>query len=573
MTTRGGWVRPAASALVALAAGCLVVFVALPLGVLVARTFGLPDAPSLDAISVALSSRNGAAIGNTLLCSLGATLVALAWGAPLAFLVERTDVAGRRALAALALVPLAVPPYLLAMAALALVSPRAGLVGRALAEAGLEFPIYGRFGIALVLGVSFSPLVVLKTRAALARMDASLEEAARTSGAAPLRALLDHTLPLALPSVLASGALAFVGAAAAFGVPALLGSTAEPSVPVVTTRIATALQVGTPAATREALGLSLALAFVAGLAFAAPALANKNVVVVTGKAPRPARLSLGRARAPVSAWVWLIGTALVIAPLVALIVQAFTLRQGAALSLENVGVDHLRDVLARSEVAPAAVRSILLATGASFLCVVLGTAIVVAGRRLRLRSMRGLSALTELAYAIPGTVLAVALILAFSRDVRVVVLERATFTLALAGTSALLLVAYAVKYAALALRGADEALAQIHPSLEEAARTSGAAPARAFLDATLPLLRAHLLAAGLAIFLPTLTELTMSVLLVAPGTSTLGTVLFQLNDYGDPQEAAALAAWLVAAVLVGQAISSRIGAGAEGARGGGGMRG
>lgn len=569
MTTPSRLVRPAAALLVATAAACLVIFVALPLGILLGRTLGLPETPSLDALAVALSSRNAAAIGNTIICSVGAALFALAWGAPLAFLVERTDVHGRRALGGLALVPLAVPPYLLAMAALALLSPRAGIVGRVLAEVGLELPIYGRPGIALVLGVAFSPLVVLKTRAALARMDASLEEAARTSGASPLRALVDHTLPLALPSVLASGALAFVGAAAAFGVPALLGSTAEPVVPVVTTRIATALQVGTAAATREALGLSCALAAVAALAFAAPALANKNVVVVTGKAPRPARLSLGRARAPVSAIVWSLGAVLVVAPLVALVVQAFTLRQGAPLSSDNVGVDHLRDVLLRSEVAPAAVRSLVLAAGASVLCVVLGTAVVVAGRRLKLRAMRGLGALTELAYAIPGTVLAVALVLTFSRDVRVVVLERATFTLALAGTTALLLVAYAVKYAALALRGADEALAQIHPSLEEAARTSGAAPARAFFDATLPLLKAHLLAAGLAIFLPTLTELTMSVLLVAPGTSTLGTVLFQLNDYGDPQEAAALAAWLVAAVLCGQAISSRIGRGADGAGGGG----
>lgn len=545
--------------LIAVATAALVVFAGLPLVVLLARALGLPDGPSLEAVGVALAGRNAVAVGNTLLCAAGATAVALLWGAPVAFLVERTDLAGRRALGALALVPLAIPPYLLGMAALALLSPRVGLVGALLHDLGLTFPIHGRLGIALVLGVAFSPLVVLKTRSALARMDASLEEAARIAGASPLRALADHTLPLAMPSVLGGAVLVFVAAAAAFGVPALLGTPADPPVFVVTTRIATALQVGTDAAMREALGLACVLAVLGALAFAGPALARRDVVVVTGKAPRPARLALGAARLPVSAAAWTLAGALVVLPLTALLVQALQVRQGGGLQLDNLGIDHLRDVLTRRELGPAALRSAWSAGGAALVCVVLGTAVVVARRRLRAPGARALSALAELAYAVPGTVLAVGLILTFALEVRVVLFEQVTLALALASSSAMLLVAYAVKYASLALRGADEALAQIHPSLEEAARTSGAPPTRAFLDATLPLLRGHLAAAGLAIFLPALTELTMSVLLVAPGTSTLGTVLFELNDYGDPQEAAALAAWLVVAVLAGHAISARLG--------------
>lgn len=536
----------------------LAVFAGLPLAVLVARALGLPEGLSLDALRAALQGSNTGAVVNTLVCSAGSAVFAVLWGAPVAFLVERTDIAGRRALGALAIIPLAIPPYLLAMAAIALLGPRVGLVGAPLARLGLEVPLFGHLGIALTLGVTFSPLVVLKVRAALAHMDASLEEAARIAGASPARALWDHTLPLVLPSVLSSSVLVFVAAAASFGVPALLGSVADPPVHVVTTRIATALQVGSPAALREALGLSCVLAAVGAVAFAGPALARTGVVVVTGKAPRPARLELGRARAMASAGTWALALALVVAPLGALALQALMLRQGAGLGMDNLGTTHVWDVLSRRELGPAALRSLGLAAGAALVCVALGTAVVVAARRLRLRSMRALTALAELAYAVPGTVLAVALILTFALEVRLIVLERVTFTLALAGTSALLFVAYAVKYAALAVRGADEALGQLHPSLEEAARTAGAPPTRAFLDATLPLLRGHLAAAALAIFLPTLTELTMSVILVAPGTSTLGTILFELNDYGDPQEAAALATWLMVAVLCGHMVSTRL---------------
>jgi iron(III) transport system permease protein len=254
---------------------------------------------------------------------------------------------------------------------------------------------------------------------------------------------------------------------------------------------------------------------------------------------------------------WATAGVLVVLPVVSLLLQGITLRVGDGLRPANLGLHHVLDVLGRAEVRAAAATSATLAGAAALVIVALAVVVVVARRRssgLPARALRVVTGLMELAYALPGTVVAVAMVLTFSPQLRVIVLERVTFTLALGGTTALLLLAYVVKEAALGFRAVDEALDQLHPSLEEAARIAGAGPVRAFVDVTLPLLRAHLVAAAVAVALPCFTELTMSVLLQAPGTSTLGVVLFSLYEYGDPQEAMALAATLVVVALLGQVV-------------------
>jgi iron(III) transport system permease protein len=152
-------------------------------------------------------------------------------------------------------------------------------------------------------------------------------------------------------------------------------------------------------------------------------------------------------------------------------------------------------------------------------------------------------------YAVPGTVLALGLLVAFSRDVRFIFLDRAAFVLALGNTVWMLLVAWTVKHLAFGVRNASEGLARIDGSLPESARVFGAPPGRAFFDATLPQLRAPLAAAFTLTFLTCVTELTLAVLLVPSGRDTLGTLLFELQSYADPASAAVIACAFVALVL------------------------
>jgi iron(III) transport system permease protein len=548
--------RPNAVAVASVVVGVVLVAVVIfvvvvPLAVMAAAVFGLPAHPSLAAVLAILEPQNRAALFNSMTIAVAGTVVAAVVGVPAAIVVERTNVVGGRVLGALFALPLAVPPYLLAFAFRAAYDDRIGLWRWPSVVFG---DIDSASGVALVLGTAFMPVVFLRVRATLQAIDGALEEAARVAGASALRALLDVTVPLVRPAVVSSLVLVFVACAAAYGVPVLLGLAADPPVVVVTARIAVALQ-GGGQGVNDALGLSVALAGMAGLAFAVPALMSRGVAVVTGKAHRATQLSLGRVRLLVSGVVWGIAVAVVVAPLGALMLQGVTKRAGDAVSATNLSLHHVADVLARPEVRAATLTSLGLSVAAAGIIVAVALAIVVTRRRsvgVTVGALRVTGSLMELAYALPGTVVAVALILTFAAELRLVVLDKVTFVLALGGTVAMLLVAYVVKYAALGLRAADEALDQLHPSLEEAARIAGATPMRAFIDVTLPLLRAHLVAAAVAVALPCFTELTMSVLLQAPGTNTLGVVLFSLYEYGDPQEAMALAAVLVVVMLLGQ---------------------
>ncbi|WNZ61915.1 ABC transporter permease subunit [Myxococcus sp. MxC21-1] len=244
---------------------------------------------------------------------------------------------------------------------------------------------------------------------------------------------------------------------------------------------------------------------------------------------------------------------LVLLPLGAILLTSLQRSFGAALTWETLTLTHWAGVLLEPRTLHATGRSVLLAAGAGVLVCGLGLAAAVLRRELR-RLGTGVEALAVWPYAVPGTVLALALLLAFSRDLRFILLDRVAFVLALAHTPWLLLIAYVAKYLALGARNSEEALAQLDASLTEAARVSGAGPWRAFVDAPLPLLRPALTAAFVLAFLACATEITMSVLLVPAGTEVLGTLLFELQSYADPAAAAVLACAFIALVVVGQAL-------------------
>lgn len=190
----------------------------------------------------------------------------------------------------------------------------------------------------------------------------------------------------------------------------------------------------------------------------------------------------------------------------------------------------------------------MLAVGAGLLVVALGLAGALLRRALP-RLGKVVEPLAVWPYAVPGTVLAIALLIAFSRDLRFVFADRVAIVLALAHTSWLLLIAYVGKYLALGAQNSAEALAQVDPSLAEAARVSGAGPVRAFRDSVFPVLRPALGAAFLLTFLVCATEITMSVLLVPAGQEVLGSLLFELQSYADPSAASVLACAFVLLVL------------------------
>lgn len=495
----------------------------------------------------------GGALGNTLLIATGAAVLAFILGTPLALVLQRTDLPLRGAFTVLFTLPSAVPAFIWGMGWLSLASPRAGYLNRLFG--GDAFDIYGPAGIAFVEGVSGLPLVLLAGAAALRRVDPAMEEAARVCGASTPRALLTTTLPLALPSLLSGAVMVFLMAASSFGVPYLLGVSASPPTRVLTTRIYELVLMGGDEGLARAAQLATFLLLLAPLAMLVTWALGRagRVRLSAGKGLSSRPFPLGRARGLILGAVSLTAAGLVLLPLGAILLTSLQRSFGAALTWETLTLTHWAGVLLEPRTLHATGRSVLLAAGAGVLVCGLGLAAAVLRRGLPRLGM-GVEALAVWPYAVPGTVLALALLLAFSRDLRFILMDRVAFVLALAHTPWLLLIAYVAKYLALGARNSEEALAQLDASLTEAARVSGAGPWRAFVDAPLPLLRPALTAAFVLAFLACATEITMSVLLVPAGTEVLGTLLFELQSYADPAAAAVLACAFIALVVVGQAL-------------------
>jgi iron(III) transport system permease protein len=452
-----------------------------------------------------------------------------------------------RPLKAVFTLPTAIPPFILGMGWVSLANPKAGLLNLALGAGTLD--IYGATGIAFVLGSGGLPLVLLGTGAALSRIDSSLEEAARMSGASAARALFTVTLPLALPAALSGAALTFLYAASAFGVPYLLGVTATPPTPTLTTRIYGEVLMGASGLERAAV-LSVELLVLAALVLLASRWLTRagEVRLSSGKGLSIRRMPLGRWRGPLTALAVALAIVLVVLPLLAV---ALTSVQPVWGQWSGLTTKHWGAVLSNPRTLSAAGRSVVLALSSAALVTAFGLAIASTKRRW-------LEALSGAPYAVPGTVLALALLVAFSREVRFVAFDRVAFVLAIGNTLWMLLVAYTVKYLAFGSRNASDALAQVDPSLAEASRIFGASPARAFVDATLPQLRGALGAAFLVTFLVCMTELTLSVLLIPTGSDVLGTLLFELQSYADPGAAAVIACAFVLVLLAAQALQALV---------------
>ncbi len=539
----------------AIAVLLLLILVAFPLGVLFYRSLIHEGALSLrNYIEVFSSSRNYKPILDTVVLGFWTTVVAAALGVPLAWLVARTDLPGRRFLEITCLLPYMLPPLLGAMAWTQLFAPRGGYINQFwMSLTGGRTPllnIYSFPGMVLVMGFYTFPFVFLALRGALERMNPSLEEAARICGARSGRVALDITLPLVVPSIAAGMMLAFLYTVANFGVPALLGLRAR--IYVLTTRIYAYIHQGDITGIQLATSLSVVLLGLAGLLI----LANRWILhrhhgaaIISGKSVRPTRVELGRWRYPLALFVHLFVTLTTFAPIGALFLTSFLKAWGLPLRFSNFTLRNYQYILFEFPLTRKAIlNSLLLAVVSATAAVILGGVLAYIVIKTKVRGRQAIDTLVAFPNAIPGTVLGLAMILTWS----------GRYGVNLYNTLGILIVAYLAHYTFYAFRNTAASLVQIHPSLEEAARISGAGTVKTLRDVVFPLIRPGITAAWLLVFSPTLRELTMSVLLYGPHTPTIGVALFDLQDAGYFHIASALAVILVVVIFTTNMVMRRV---------------
>lgn len=473
---------------------------------------------------------------NTFLYAATVTLAAGALGPPLAWLVSRAEFLGRRWLREAWLFPAAIPPVLLAVGSFDLWSERGGLLAGVLPGAWIT----GLVGMSVVSTAAFLPWVIAPVAAALERSDPALEEAARMSGASAFRAFLDVGWPLARAEWLASLGLVFAATAASFGVPYFLGSLAEARVGTLTTEMVQVLSLSSDHGIGRALIVGLPLVALSLLASGVSLLFKKKGGGDLARAAQALRLPLSGVWRLAPALGWLGFGAGIVLPIVALAARATASQAAAPLTSARSAAAFAR-LFSHADAGRIFLTSIGLATVSAAAITVIGACWAL-GRRRHANARRAIAAV----YALPGTLVALGWVSVAALQVRAVILDRVTVTLALQNTFWLLALGYVSKYLIVGIDSAAAAFGRVGPTLVEAARLSGASPGRAARDVVVPLSWPALAATFALLWVTLFPELTLSVLLFGPTTATLGTWLFDLSTYTDPAQGSALALTIVA---------------------------
>ncbi len=484
----------------------------------------------------------------SLAVALGAAAFAAAAGAATAWaLLLRGGVPGGRGLVFLAVLPVLVPPQVMALGWIGAGGPSSPLL-LALDLAppiGTPNPVYGPGGMMLLLGVQGAPLVLLSIAATLRRVPGEALLAARGLGATPEAALRRVAWPLLAPALAAGAGLAYVAALGNFGVGALIGIPARYT--VLTVLIWQRLSAGGPAAIEQAAAIALLLATMAAPALVLQAMAARRAPLAGRMAFAPA--PLGPARWAVLAGVALYLGFVLLVPMAALLAAALVPAMGVEIGPDTFTLRHFAAALSPgAHTGRAFANSLLLSLGAAGLLALAALPIALALRR---RAVRAASSAADLPYALPGSCTAVAAIL---------VVLSLPWGMALYGTLGLIGIAYLARFQALALRPAAAAAARLDPLLDDAARGMGAGVWRRLVSVQLPPLAPALAAGGILVALTAVNEVTVSSLLYGPGTQTLGVLVFGLQESGQSPLAAAvscLALGLMAALMALATLAAR----------------
>jgi len=445
------------------------------------------------------------ALWASLWISLATVGLSAAIGVPLAFLFERTEFPGRRILGALVALPVVLPPLVGVIAFLFLYG-ESGFIARAIQAAfRLEespWRLAGPAAILLVHAYSMYVYFYLFTRAGLARLDASVLEAAASLGASRGRILRRVTMPLLRPALTGAALLTFMTSLASFSAPYVFGGGFR----VMTTQIvASKLNGDISMAMVET--VTLAAVALGGLALL-QASEHGRVVTGGGRGIAPSRLRLGRARWVAAILGWMLAAVLLL-PHATLILVSFVPRGTWTIEILPPVLDlsNYTSVLSEPERLRPLVNSLWMAAVATAGALALGFAAARLAVRGKTRLGGVLETLLAIPWALPGTVFAVALSTAFS--VHAPWIGR----FVLVGTAAILPLAYLVRNLPLTGRAAFAGFRQLDPALDEAAASLGASRWRRLRRVDLPLLAPALAAGASLAFITALGDFVVSIVL------------------------------------------------------------
>ena len=483
---------------------------------------------------------------NTIWISSGSTLLATFLGVSLAWINARTNCPGRDVLEPFNLIPFFLSPFVGAIAWHNLASPKTGLLNNWARDLfGIDWALFNVdniFGVIWVTGIFFAPLVYLFVVGSLRRMDPSLEDSARTTGAGLLRTTLTVTLPLVMPGILSGAIIVFVTSAGEFGVPFKLS--APYGWETLTTQIFSKA-VGDDAnhylgsAMSMQLGLITAILIYIQQRYIAP----RSFTTVTGKGFRPNILDLGH-------WKWvafgynilfiLVGVVLPIFCLV--IVSLHPVWQGYIQTADMSFINYEKTLFfwrpdAISAATNGIINSFFLAFGGASIAMVLSIVMAYMIHRTKGFGSRILDFLCVVPIGFPGIVLAMGVLVTYIQT-------------PIYATLWILLLGYITRFFPYGQRNVSSILLAISEELDQSSRMAGATWVTTLRRITIPLLKPGIFAGWILLFIIFLRELSISIILYTTGTETLSVGVYYLSNFENEPLTSALSVAQTVVLLI-----------------------
>ncbi|MDA9019961.1 iron ABC transporter permease [Flavimaricola sp.] len=440
---------------------------------------------------------------NSLFVGVLGTLGACLMGIPLAFFTARFHVQGQAWISTLAILVLVAPPFIGAYAWIMMLGSN-GFITNFFGLFGIETPtIYGPHGIILVFTLKFFPFIYLMTQTSLNGMNKSFEDAAENLGCTPWQRFTKITLPLVFPAVSTGAIICFVLAIADFGTPAILGRGFRTLSTIAFSAYRSELG-GLPT---MAVTVSIVMMAISMLAL----LAQRRIL---SKRRYASALTNPPVKQRMTGWrntvmhVFCHGIVLIAMLPTLVVVYTSFLKTNGPVFVGGYGLESYERIL---RTAPEAIsNSFVFSLGAVVLITVFSGLISYVIVRRETAAAGAIDFLMMVPYLVPGVVMAIGFVTTFRGG-----------PLDVVGTAGLLILLYFIRRLPYGVRSTTSSLRQIKPSMEEAAVNLGAAPAKAFLVVTVPLILPGLIVGALMSFITAINELSGTLILYDGGTITM----------------------------------------------------
>ena len=533
------------------------------LGMLLA-TFRPADTLPLDASGlwtlehyprVFLDTKTYAILWDTVAYAVATMAVSLPLALFFAWLVDRTDMRGRGVFYTLMFIPLVMPAFMIAIGWIQLLGPNNGALNvyardifNLVATRG-PLNVYSFWGLVIVTAMAVVPTMWLLLLGLFRNMDASLEDAALTSGASPLGVFRRITLPLLRPGVLTVAVYYTLVLTEVFEVPLILGPTAGVNVLSVhiyeqTTDPELGLPVYGLAATFAIIALILGAILIAIYLWAVRQ--QHKFAVVTGKGFRPRTVRLGN-------WTYLCW-GIVAAYLIVAVVLPTSIVFWNSLSafpsvpsmqsLQRLSLDNYRELFGGGGLTRMVKNTAIVAAASSTTTMVLAAIVAWLTVRRPSNLTRALNAVTFLPLAIPTPVVALSILLLYIRS-----------PIPIYGTLWILIIAFTTRYLALGTRLMHSAQLQIDKSLDEAAYTSGAGPMKTFYHVNLKLMIPAFSNGWIWVFAHAVRDFAIPLFLATAGTRMIANVVFLNYSTGQQNIAVTYLVLLFGVVVIMAALA------------------